>query len=99
VREREREREREERVSDIDGGPRHIILHALSLFTNLFSFFLTSALTLHTRTTPSHSHEGLGPRAEPPGCSSHSLSLLDAMATALLLLAPERSYHTARTPV
>ena len=34
--------------------------------------------------------EGLGLRREPPGCSSPSLSLLDAIAAALLLLlAPE----------
>ena len=33
---------------------------------------------------------GSASAAEPPGCSSPSLSLLDAMAAALLLLAPER---------
>ena len=46
---------------------------------------MVTHLTHHTR--------GSASAAEPPSCSSHSLSLLDAMAAALLLLlllAPER---------
>ena len=43
---------------------------------------LSLSLTRGARPPPS--------AAEPPGCSSPSLSLLDAMAAALLLLAPGR---------
>jgi len=46
------------------------------------------------------SDEGLASAAEPPGCSSLSLSLLlDGAAAMLLLLAPERLRFGTRRPV
>ena len=50
--------------------------------TTVYSPLILSLSLSHTR--------GSASAAEPPGCSSPSLSLLGAMAAALLLIAPQR---------
>ena len=48
----------------------------------MYSHLFSLSLSLQTR--------GSASAAAPPGCSSPSLSLLGAMAAALLLIAPQR---------